>query len=165
MQKTKATAERPYHFVESGLDNIYLVGIPVHVCEECGEQVPEIPKLAQLHDVIADGLLKKPALLNGQEIRFLRKNLGLMATEFAKYLCTTPVSVSRWETGAQEISKEHDSLIRYFYLRFKEEKTKLRIAQPSVAELSEIEKESKNLCMNVRVGPRSMKTEFAEVAA
>src|SRR5207245_7852003 len=125
--------------------------------------IPEIPRIAQLHDKIAEGLTKKPSILIGPEIRFLRKNLGLLATDFAKYLDTTPVSVSRWETGDQ-ISKENDKLIRYFYLRFKEEKTNSRITQPSVEQLSHVGKETKVLNMNVRVRPHSVTTEFVGAA-
>ena len=54
MQRRKATIEHPYHFVESGLDHIYLVGIPVNYCEECKEELPEIPNVAQLHEKIAE---------------------------------------------------------------------------------------------------------------
>ncbi len=165
MRKARATIDRPYHFVESGLDHIYLVGIPVYRCEECNEELPEIPNIAQLHDKIAEGLVRKPALLTGREIRFLRKNLGLLAVDFGKYLDTTSVSVSRWETGEQEISKENDKIIRYFYLRFKEEKINLRIKQPSVEQLSHVEKEVKALNMNVRVRPGGVTTEFVEAAA
>jgi putative zinc finger/helix-turn-helix YgiT family protein len=165
LRKGKATLEQPYHFVESGLDHIYLVGITVYRCDECNEELPEIPNIAQLHDKIAEGLVKKPSLLAGQEIRFLRKNLGLLAADFGKYLDTTSVSVSRWETGEQEISKENDKLIRYFYLRFKEEKTNLRIKQPSVEQLSHVEKEVKTLNMNVRVRPSGVTTEFVEAIA
>jgi putative transcriptional regulator len=160
MKKTKATVDRPYHFLESGLDNIYLAGITIHKCEECEEEIPEIPKIAQLHNNIAYGLLKKPALLSGPEIRFLRKNLGLLANDFGKFLGTTPVSVSRWETGEQEISKENDKLIRYFYIRFREEKTKLLIKEPSVTELSEVYNAAKDLNMNVTVRADRVTTEF-----
>lgn len=162
LRRTKATTDKPYHFTESGLDHIYLVGIVVYKCEECDEELPEIPNIAQLHDSIGEGLVKKPTLLTGPEIRFLRKNLGLLAADFGKYLDTTPVSVSRWETGEQEVSKENDKLIRYFYLRSKEEKINLRIKHPSVEQLSHVEKESKVMNMNVRVRPGSVTTEFVE---
>jgi hypothetical protein len=76
-----------------------------------------------------------------------------MSAEFAKYLGTTPVSVSRWEHG-EDIGKENDKLIRYFYLRFKEEKIEIdkRITQPSVAQLTDLNREEKSLNMNVKVG-------------
>lgn len=56
-------------------------------------------------------------------------------------------------------------MIRYFCLRFKEEKTKLRIKEPSVAALSKVEDEAKKLNMNVRVKRYSVTTEFVEAMA
>lgn len=161
LQKRRATFERPYHFIESGLDNVFLVGISVYSCKGCDEEIPEIPNISGLHDTIAEGLVSKPVILTGSEIRFLRKNLGLKATEFAKALDTTDVSVSRWETGEQDVSKENDKLIRYFYLRCKEERTKQRIPGDLVHQLSQVEHRPRQLNMNVNV-PRN-KAEFVEV--
>jgi putative zinc finger/helix-turn-helix YgiT family protein len=165
-RKRKATMDQPYHFIESGLDNIYLVGITVYRCDSCEEELPEIPSIAQLHDKIAERLVTKPSILAGPEIRFLRKNLGLLASEFAKFLDTTPVSVSRWETGEQPVAKENDKLIRYFFLRYKEEKTNSRIRQASVEQLSHTDESAKALNMNVRVRPHGdVTTEFVEAVA
>jgi putative zinc finger/helix-turn-helix YgiT family protein len=164
LRKRRASTEQPYHFIESGLDNVFLVGIVVATCVQCEEQIPEIPNISQLHDKIAETLVTKPAMLLGPEIKFIRKNLGLLAGDFAKYLDTTPVSVSRWENG-EMISKENDLLIRYFYLRFKEEKTKSRIEQPSVHALGHTEKTSKQLNMNVKVRPNKLSAEFVDACA
>jgi putative zinc finger/helix-turn-helix YgiT family protein len=158
--KRKATMEQPYHFVESGLDNVYLVGITVRTCADCREELPEIPNISQLHDKIAETIATKPAELAGGEIRFLRKNLGLKAEEFAKHMGTTSVSVSRWENG-HDVSKENDKLIRYFYLRFKEEKTQSRI-NASVEKLHHTDKPSRPLNLNVQVKPSGVKAEFVE---
>lgn len=152
--------EQPYHFVESGLNNVYLVGITVRTCSDCKEDLPEIPNISRLHDKIAETIATKPAELTGEEIRFLRKNLGLKAEEFAKHLGTTSVSLSRWENG-HDVSKENDKLIRYFYLRFKEEKTRNRI-NASVEELDNADKPSKPLNLNVQVRPSGVKAEFVE---
>jgi putative zinc finger/helix-turn-helix YgiT family protein len=161
MLRHRATDERPYRFVESGLDNVFLVGINIHSCKQCNEEVPEIPNLSQLHDIIAEGLVAKPVTLTGAEIRFLRKNLGLKAGELAKALDTTDVSVSRWETGEQDVSKENDKLIRYFYLRAKEERSKHRIQRELVQQLSDVEHQQRPLNMNVDVPHKT--AEFVEV--
>jgi len=80
-----ATAEAPFHFVDSGLPNVYLVGIKYFVCE-CGEVVAEIPAVKQLMQLIARDLVLCPLDLTGVELRFLRKRLGKKATEYCKYL-------------------------------------------------------------------------------
>lgn len=164
MAKRRATHERPYHYAESGLENVLLSGIYVYECPQCAATVPEIPSIIQLHDKIAERLVTKPDLLIGPEIRFLRKNLQLKAADFAQHLETTPVSVSRWETGEQPVSKENDRLIRYFYLRYKEELTNRRIKEASVGQLRQAEPQpAKNLVLNVQVNSKGeMSTEFAE---
>lgn len=162
MQRRKATREKPYHYIESGLDNIHLSGIYVHECSQCAETVPEIPNIIQLHDKIAERLVSKPDLLNGPEIRFLRKNLRLKAADFSEFLETTAVSVSRWETGDQPVSKENDRLIRYFYLWYKEELTNRRIKQAQVGQLRQVEQYPK-LVMNVKVNSNGeVSADFAE---
>lgn len=108
-------------YSESGLPNVILQGLRVYVCESCGEETPEIPNLLYLHRVIAKALLTKPALLTGPEIRFLRRHVGLKAAEFADQLGTTPVTVSRWETGAVAIDPKTDRLIRLLCVRKLEE--------------------------------------------
>src|SRR3989304_2095327 len=101
----KATVkDTPY--VGSGLPNVVLKGIRVYTCAACSEEVPEIPNLLQLHQVIAKAVLTKDTLLTGPEIRFLRRHMGLKAKEFAELVGTTDVTISRWETGANKIDSK-----------------------------------------------------------
>jgi putative transcriptional regulator len=95
----KATVEDPYPYELSGLKDVALVGIAVRRCTNCGAEVPIIPRIADLHRTIADGLIRKPAPLTGREIRFLRKNAGLAARKFAALLGIDPSHLSRVETG------------------------------------------------------------------
>ncbi len=60
--------------------------------------------------MIALDLLKKPSLLSGEEIRFLRKMAGLSQSELAEILGVTPTRPSKWE--ATSASKEGDRLLR-----------------------------------------------------
>jgi putative zinc finger/helix-turn-helix YgiT family protein len=106
--------EKNYHYTESGLEDVYIDDINVFKCE-CGEQIVSIPAMPELHNLIAKNLIKKPALLNSNEIRFLRKNMGLTATKLAEYLGVDIASISRWENDSQSISKAHDRLIRVIY--------------------------------------------------
>jgi putative zinc finger/helix-turn-helix YgiT family protein len=118
----KATVkDAPY--TGSGLPNVVLKGIRVYVCSKCKEKLPEIPNLGQLHQVIAKALLTKDSLLMGPEIRFLRRHMGLKAKEFAELLGTTDVTVSRWETGSNDIDPKTDRLIRLLVVRKLEEET------------------------------------------
>jgi YgiT-type zinc finger domain-containing protein len=77
MVEHKATEEAPYHYTLSGLQGVYLVGISIWRCSSCGEEVPAIPKVGELHEAIARSLIKRDGNLTGKEIKFLRKKRRL----------------------------------------------------------------------------------------
>ena len=108
-----------YHYSECGLESVYLEGIEVCKCRGCGEKFASIPNVPDLHSRIGQDLLRKKSLLNGAEIRFLRKNLGLSAKKFSKYLSVNNATLSRWENDKQELSVAHDRLIRLVYASIK----------------------------------------------
>lgn len=110
----KATAQAPYHFVDSGLPNVFLVGIRYRKCE-CGQSSAEIPALKNLMVVIGRAIVKKPASLNGPEIRFLRKRLGKKSAVFGRIIGVTQEQVSRWENDKNSPEESADKLIRVFY--------------------------------------------------
>jgi transcriptional regulator with XRE-family HTH domain len=112
--ETIATRENPYHFTESGLSNIYLVGIRC-VISESGKKIPEIPALKYLLHLIARDLISKPTALGGEEIRFLRKRLGQKQTEFARNLGIEPETLSRAENDHNALKESTDKLIRLYY--------------------------------------------------
>src|ERR1035441_4255646 len=74
-----ATDQHPFHFTDSGLDNVYLVGIKYFTSPD-GRVVAEIPALKQLMRLIARDLVLSKSDLTGPEVRFLRKRLGKKAT-------------------------------------------------------------------------------------
>ena len=104
--------------MESGLDNIYLEDICVYRCK-CGEFFPSIPGIIDLHTIIGQILIKKTTALNGKEILFLRKNIGLNARTFAEYVGIDKSTFSRWENGQQKLAKPNDRLIRLIYANVK----------------------------------------------
>jgi len=108
-----------YHYKECGLDNVYLVNIKICSCVSCKEKVICIPQMPVLHTAVAKILLEKTSRLNGNEIRFLRKNIGLKSVELSKYLGVNISSLSRWEHGEQKISLPHDLLLRVVYANIK----------------------------------------------
>ncbi len=114
--KEMKTRIRDYEYAESGLKNVVLKGITVHECKECGEVLPEIQNVKQVHNWIAEYLVKKQSPLTGQEFRFLRKQLGMSANELAEFLGVTPVTVSRWENGKESLGPQSDRLLRAFFI-------------------------------------------------
>lgn len=108
-----------HHYTECGLDNIYLVNIQICSCISCGERIVCVPKMPLLHTCIAKSLLRKTSRLNGKEIRFLRKNIGLKSTQLSKYLGVDISTLSRWEHDGQRISLPNDFLLRVVYANIK----------------------------------------------
>lgn len=122
--QTMIKGMRDYRYIESGLSNVILKNIPVYKCP-CGNEMPEIRAIERIHQKIAEDLFRKPALLTGEEIRFLRKEMGLKAVELANILGVSKVTVSRWENQTKPIGVVSDRLIRLLYLSFLEKKGKL----------------------------------------
>ena len=107
-----------YHYLESGLDNVILSGIDIFQCP-CGEEVVGIPSIDVLHTLVGLRLVKKDSLLNGKEIRFLRKNIGVSAQKLAKQMGVDNATISRWENDKQRITKSHDLHLRLIYCNMK----------------------------------------------
>ncbi|MGH7826704.1 MAG: type II TA system antitoxin MqsA family protein, partial [Candidatus Binatia bacterium] len=107
---------RDYEYVESGLNNVLLKNITVHECAKCGELLPEIANVKQVHKWIAEYLVKKQSPLTGAEFRFLRKQMGMGAAELAGFLGVTPVTMSRWENGKETVGPQSDRLLRAFFV-------------------------------------------------
>ncbi|MFO8056428.1 MAG: helix-turn-helix domain-containing protein [bacterium] len=100
-----------YHYTESGLPNVYLDGITIYYCS-CGEVMPEIPCIEELHERLARDIAENSPRLTGPEIRFLRKHLELKPVDFAKLLGVSKVTVSRWEHNKVKIDKAYEGIIR-----------------------------------------------------
>jgi DNA-binding transcriptional regulator YiaG len=116
LKEYKATPEAPYHYKDAGLPNVYLAGIRYYICEICQQIVKaEIPAIKDLLDAIARAIVTKHSPLKGVEARYLRKRLGIKATEFAAILDSSPEQLSRWENEHNEIRGATDRLIRLAY--------------------------------------------------
>ena len=109
-----ATMEKPFHFPDSGLPNVYLVGIRYFTYSD-GRIVPEIPAVKQLMQLIARDLIERKEALTGDELRFFRKRLGQKQTDFARTIGIEPETLSRCENGHQRLGESRDKLVRAYY--------------------------------------------------
>ncbi len=116
------TGKGNHKYIESGLDNVVLVGIPIHKCAGCGEVMPELKNIEKIHNIIAEALIKKSAPLTGKEVRFLRKEMDKSAKDLAALLSVSPVTVSRWETGSEPVGIVSDKLVRMLYIQTMQER-------------------------------------------
>ena len=105
-----------YHYVESGLTNIYLRDMTMWSCPKCGAEEVEIPNPAGLQDIIARTLVSKESRLTGKEFRYLRTSLGHSGADIAARFEVTRETVSRWETGVLKVPAPADIALRYMVL-------------------------------------------------
>ncbi len=100
-----------YHYTGCGLDNVFIEGSwegPDHA----GEDSITIPAIGQLHKVIAKGIVMHPAKMTGQELRFLRTEMGLTQAELGEILKVKLLTVSRWERNETRIRDAAEMLAR-----------------------------------------------------
>lgn len=101
-----------YRYTESGLPYVTLANVEVRQCPRCGARMVAIPRVEELHRVIAMAVISRSARLAGVEIRFLRKYLGLSGVDFAERMGVAPETVSKWENSKQPIGSQADRLLR-----------------------------------------------------
>lgn len=105
-----------YRYRESGLNNLILKGVPAYKCPKCKQVNPIIRNIKGLHQDIAQRLINKKSILSGQELVFLRKEIGLRAKDLAEKLGVHKVTISRWENEKEQISPPYDSLVKFIYV-------------------------------------------------
>lgn len=111
---TERNAVRRYDI--GGLPHVTLHGVEVIRCANCGNEEIAIPRIGQLHRVIAASMVKQRRMLAPVEIRFLRKHIGLSGNDFAQRMGVARETVSRWETGANPMGAVADRLLRLLVL-------------------------------------------------
>ena len=114
--ETEIVTNQMHHYVESGLENIYLEGIEMRVCNSCGGKTARIPRIIELHNTIGQAIALKDSPLTGKEVKFLRKRLGYNLREWAIMLRVVETTLSKWENGEREIGTQSDLLIRLLYV-------------------------------------------------
>lgn len=112
-----STEAQPYHFVGSGLPNVYLVGVEYEHDPSTGLQSADIPCLPKLMEAIGKVLVEKKTPLTVDEVRFLRKRLRFSSKMFAELVGVSSEQYSRIENGAT-VTPTVERLIRLLYAAF-----------------------------------------------
>jgi len=107
-----ATERRPHLYLSSALPDLFLVGIQVRSCRRCGHETPKIPRSVRLSRLIADRLLGRPNRLRGDQVRFLRRQVGFDAKRLATLMGISAEHLSRIENGRTPPSETLDRLAR-----------------------------------------------------
>jgi putative zinc finger/helix-turn-helix YgiT family protein len=95
------------------LPSVTLHGLIKYTCEKCGESWVEFFAMGALLRAVANGVIGKRNRLTADEVKFLRKHIGLSGRDFAAFLGVTPSTVSRWESGERPIDTSADRLLRF----------------------------------------------------
>jgi DNA-binding transcriptional regulator YiaG len=113
--------DQGYHYVESGLPNIFLAN-GVTMTETPRGVVVSIEHADELHHAIAMSIVSRPSPMTKDEFRFLRIELDLSQRLLADILDTTEKTLARWETGeTKTIPGPVQNLLKAYYLDSKEE--------------------------------------------
>lgn len=100
-----------HHYTECGLLNVYIEGIAVEVDDD-GDEIITIPAVNELHHVIALGVVSHEKGISGDELRFLRSEMGFTQAEMAQLVHRDKQSIGRWERDEIEIDSASEALIR-----------------------------------------------------
>lgn len=106
----------PLHYTMSGLNDVYLMSGWKRVETPYGSGI-SIKDVDGLHRAIGLNLVRQKKALSGQEIRFLRKEMGLTQDELGERVCKSGQQIARWEKGQCEISGSCELLLRVLYLQ------------------------------------------------
>ena len=152
------TTAEYYHYTECGLDSVHLVGGYEIVESPTGHYVT-IKDIDGLHKVIGQYLIHDKKDLDGDEIRFLRHELGLSQTLLANLLDVSEGAINRWEKGKSDINKPAEALIRALYAEHIEDEGGIKRMLKRIINLEDLLDET--LTLRKRSGKRWERMEQA----
>lgn len=100
-----------HHYTECGLQNVFIEGLEI-VLDDDGDEVITIPAVNELHHVIALGIVSHEYGISGDELRFLRTEMGYTQAELAELVHHDKQSIGRWERGEYELDSSAEAIIR-----------------------------------------------------
>lgn len=107
--------KKPFPYTGCGLQGIFLLNGYATRRHE-GESYVSVTDVDGLHKAIGRHLVMHRKVLAPEEVRFLRKTLGLTQAELAAKLGNTVQSVARWEKAQCDMPATADKLLRAIYL-------------------------------------------------
>jgi putative transcriptional regulator len=126
--------KQPIQYVGCGLDEIWLAsGYELETID--GEQTIAVHNLDGLHAAIGRSLVQRKKLLNGKEIRFLRRQIDLTQSELARLVGCDAQQIARYEKGQNKMSGPTDRLLRMLYREHLRDQFSIRDILEAVDEL------------------------------
>jgi len=107
-----------YHYVDSGLDNVYLENGYIEHETAYGKAI-SIQDTEGLHKALGQWLVALPKPLNGAELRFLRLEMEMTQRSLASVFCSEEQNVRRWEKArTKPVPGPVDMLLRVLYSEY-----------------------------------------------
>jgi len=126
----------PLHFTACGLDNVFLSnGYDIFDTPQGGGV--RVRSLDELHCVIGEFLAAQKKILDGKELRYLRKHMGLTQAELGGMIGLSSQQVARWEKDQCDISGAAESLLRVLFLEHLRKNVSVRDLLSGLDERSE----------------------------
>lgn len=122
---TGSPCGEPLHYTACGLDNVYLTS-GYQKRTVAGETYVSVRDVEELHGTIAMALVKRRKVLNGPEIRFIRKYLDLTQRGLAELLVVSDQMVARYEKGQNILSGPADGILRLLVAEHSGGKVRIR---------------------------------------
>lgn len=82
----------------------FVKDVPAMVCASCGRAYVDVSQMQRLELEVA-ATVANSGMVNGGTFRFMRKALGLTATELAPLLGVAAETLSRWENGGRNTDR------------------------------------------------------------
>jgi DNA-binding transcriptional regulator YiaG len=100
-----------HHYTECGLKNVYIHGLDPVIDDE-GDEIITIPAINELHRQIALGIVSHMHGMSGEELRFLRTEMGYTQAELAVLVHHEKQAIGRWERSEFDIDGSAETIIR-----------------------------------------------------
>ena len=82
------------------------------VRDDDGDEIITIPAVNELHRIIALGIVSHEYGISGDELRFLRTEMGYTQAELAELVHHDKQSIGRWERGEYDMDSSAEAIIR-----------------------------------------------------
>ena len=107
---------KPYHVDILGAPFKVVLnnGVTFKIDEKTGEETVSIPDTIGLINAVVRARVRHIRKLNGEELRFIRKAIGVRAKSLAELLDISPENYSRCENGDKLLSNQSEKTLRLF---------------------------------------------------
>jgi DNA-binding transcriptional regulator YiaG len=137
--KGRELLKEPYHYVASGLPNVFLLNGVVEANTSYGPMVT-IEDINGLHHAIGLYIIENPEQMTGAEFRFLRKQLELTQVQLGNYLRVSDQTVANYEKGNTDLGPVDPQMRMLYLISVLPKQTRLEVLKDMTAKISSRER-------------------------